>query len=127
MKAIVHFTRDLRIEDQAAIAAAARAGSVVPVVVVDTAACAALRASPRRAAFYCSALAALEAAIAQRGGRLIVRRGRTAPTLRALARAVGAGQVIWSASYSARGVRADRELQAALEESGIRAAPVHDA
>jgi len=127
MTAILHFTRDLRLEDHAALAAASNEARVVPVVIVDPATSGRLRSSPRRAAYYCSAVAALDRAIAERGGRLIVRRGRTASTLRALARAVGAASIVWSASYDAAGARVDRDVQAALEEAGLRAMVVHDA
>lgn len=127
MTAILHFTRDLRLDDHAALKAASVGSAVVPVMVVDTAVTAALRRSPRRAAYFCGAVASLDRSIAARGGRLIVRRGRTATTLRALARAVGATKVVWSSSYDAAGGRADRDVQAALEESGLRVAVVHDA
>ncbi|MGH7662080.1 MAG: cryptochrome/photolyase family protein [Vulcanimicrobiaceae bacterium] len=127
MTTIMHFTRDLRLDDHAGLAAAGGASEVVPVVVIDPATTGHLRRSPRRAAYYCGALAALQRAIAARGGRLIVRRGRTAATLRAVARAAGATVVVWSASHDAQGVRSDRDVQAALEESGLRVAVVHDA
>ncbi|MBV8424779.1 MAG: deoxyribodipyrimidine photo-lyase [Candidatus Eremiobacteraeota bacterium] len=127
MTAILHFTRDLRLDDNAALAAAANGGRVVPVVILDTSTSAGLRRSSRRSAYYCGALAALERAVARRGGKLIVRRGRTAPTLRALARAAGADSVAWSASYDANGTRSDRDVQASLEEAGLRVSVVHDA
>jgi len=127
MTAILHFTRDLRLEDHAALAAAANETRVVPVVILDPATSSRLRSSPRRAAYYCSAIAALDRSITARGGRLIIRRGRTASTLRALARAVGATSIVWSASYDAHGARVDRDVQAALEEAGLRATVVHDA
>jgi len=109
------------------LAEAARYGDVVPVLVIDPARVARLRASPRRAAFYCAAVAALDAAIAAAGARLIVRRGATAATLRSLARGVGASTVAWSVRYDAAEIRTDREVQSALEESGIRVLAVHDA
>ena len=56
-----------------------------------------------------------------------MRRGDTGPTLRALARGIGAEVVGWTCRYDAKRVRADRDLQAALGESGLRAPPVHDA
>ena len=127
MTIILNFTRDLRLDDHAGLAAAMRGSRVVPVVVLDQAMMGQLRRSPRRAAYYCGAIAALDRAIAARGGRLIVRRGRTAATLRALARATGATTVVWSASYDPHGARADRDHQAGLEESGLRVAIVHDA
>ncbi|MBV8602514.1 MAG: deoxyribodipyrimidine photo-lyase [Candidatus Eremiobacteraeota bacterium] len=126
-RTIVAFTRDLRLDDHAGLAIAGRSAAIVPVAVVDPIAAARLRSSPRRAAYYCGALAALEREIAIRGGRLIVRRGRTGVVLRSLARAVGASGVVWTASYDAKGVRADRDVQELLEEAGIRALIVHDA
>jgi deoxyribodipyrimidine photo-lyase len=106
---------------------AARYGEVVTVLVLDPARSTRLRASPRRAAYYCAAVAALDAALRERGGRLIVRRGPTAATLRSLARGAGAANVAWSVRYDAKEIRADRDVQAALEQSGIRVVAVHDA
>lgn len=126
VRTIVHFTRDLRLDDHAALSAA-HGGAVVPVVVIDPIATERLRSSPRRAAAYCSAVAALATLLERRGSRLIVRRGRVGPTLRALARAVGSDRVVWSAAFDAKGVRHDRDVQNTLEEAGIRATIVPDA
>src|SRR6185312_7295331 len=68
----------------------------------------------------------LDAALRERGTHLIVRRGAPGPTLRALARAVGASAVAWSVSYDAKSVRAERDVQSTLEEAGLRVIPVHD-
>lgn len=56
-----------------------------------------------------------------------MRRGPTFTTVRRLARDAGADTVVWSAGYDAERARSDRELQSALEESGLRAVLVHDA
>jgi deoxyribodipyrimidine photo-lyase len=117
----------LRVDDHLGLAEAARHGEVVPVLVLDPARSTRLRASPRRAAYYCAAVAALDEALRERGGRLIVRRGPTGATLRSLARGIDAQNVAWSVRYDAREIRADRDVQAALEESGIRVLAVHDA
>ncbi len=126
-RAVFAFTRDLRLGDHAGLAAAARHGEIVPVHVVDPGSAARLRRSPRRAAYYCAALRALDADLRARGSRLIVRRGNPGPVLRALARATGAGVVGWSCGYDAKSIRAERDLQSTLEEAGLRALPVHDA
>jgi deoxyribodipyrimidine photo-lyase len=126
-RAVFAFSRDLRLGDHAGLAAAARHGDVVPVHVIDPVAAARLRRSPRRAAYYCAAVAALDAALRERGTRLIVRRGNPGSVLRALARAVGAGVVVWTCGYDAKSVRRDRDVQSSLEEAGLRAVPVHDA
>jgi deoxyribodipyrimidine photo-lyase len=126
-RAIFAFTRDLRLGDHAGLAAAARYGAIVPVLVIDPASAARLRRSPRRAAFYCSAVRALDADLRARGTQLIVRRGSPGPVLRALARAVAANAVAWSVAYDPKSVRGERDLQSTLEEAGLRAIPVHDA
>jgi deoxyribodipyrimidine photo-lyase len=126
-RAVFAFSRDLRLSDHAGLAAAARHGEVVPVHVIDPVSAARLRRSPRRAAYYCAAVRALDAALRERGSALIVRRGTPGPALRALARAVGAGVVGWSCGYDAKSLRRDRDLQSTLEEAGLRAVPVHDA
>ncbi|HEY0615824.1 MAG TPA: deoxyribodipyrimidine photo-lyase [Candidatus Elarobacter sp.] len=126
-RAVFAFSRDLRLSDHAGLAAAARHGEVVAVHVIDPVCAARLRRSPRRAAYYCAAVAALDGSLQARGARLIVRRGNPGPALRALARAAGAGIVGWSSGYDAKTIRRDRDLQSALEEAGLRALPVHDA
>jgi deoxyribodipyrimidine photo-lyase len=85
-----------------------------------------LSRNPRRAAYYCGAVSSLAAELAARGARLIVRRGPAAKVATRLARELEARTVCWSASYDAAAIDADRGLQAALEEAGIRVAIVHD-
>ncbi len=124
---ICRFTRDLRLEDNAALAAAAEQGSVVTALILDEALDASLLRSPRRAAFFCSAVAALDAAVRERGGTLSVRRGDATTALVQLARECRADGVAWSASYDSAGRRADAALQGSLESAGLRAIIVHDA
>ena len=124
---LYRFTRDLRLEDQAGLASAAALGEVVPVLIVDRALESRLSASPRRAAFYCGAVASLNAALRERGTRLIVRRGNAAPILKSLARTCGANAVGWSASFDRTGMNADQRLQSDLEEAGLRALVIQDA
>jgi deoxyribodipyrimidine photo-lyase len=126
-RAVFAFSRDLRLGDHAGLAAAGRHGAVVPVLVIDPVSAARLRRSPRRAAYYCAAVRALDAQLRERGSALIVRRGNPGQALRALARAVGAGVVGWSCGYDAKSIRRDRDMQSTLEEAGLRALPVHDA
>ena len=120
------FSRDLRLDDHAGLAAAASEGEVLPVLVIDRA-CEALARSQRRAVFYCTAVAALDLGLRERGSKLIVRRGAPGPTLRNLARASGAIGVAWSASYDGAGSHADARLQSDLEEAGLQAIVAHDA
>jgi deoxyribodipyrimidine photo-lyase len=128
MPAVIHrFSRDLRLDDHAALASAASFGEVLPVLVIDRALQSRIGASARRAAFYCGAVAALDASLRERGSSLIVRRGNAAPVLRQLARACGAQTVTWSASFDRDGMQADQHLQSQLEESGLRALVIADA
>jgi len=70
--AIVVFTRDLRVHDNPALAAAcARAGQVVPVFVADPR----LMSSPSRVRFLADSLAGLRDGLRSRGGDLVVRHG----------------------------------------------------
>ncbi len=124
---IYRFTKDLRLEDHAGLAAAASRGSVIPLLVIDAAMESRLKTSPRRAAFFCAAVAALDAELRERGSHLVVRRGKLAKTIATIARNVEAAGVAWSASYDAASMENDRGLQSELEESGLRASIVHDA
>lgn len=127
MRALYRFTRDLRLADHAGLAAAASYGEIVPVFVIDRHLESRLRASARRAAFFCGALASLDRALRERGSALVVRRGNAAAVLKALARSCAAQTVAWTASFDAEGMREDQRLQSAMEEANLRALVVHDA
>lgn len=124
---LFRFTRDLRLEDHAGLAEAASHGEVIPVLIVDRALESRIAHSPRRAAFYYASVAALDAALRERGSRLIVRHGQLGPALKSVARATGASGVAWSAAYDTQTARSDLRLQSELEEAGLRAVIVHDA
>ncbi|HVA28379.1 MAG TPA: deoxyribodipyrimidine photo-lyase, partial [Candidatus Baltobacteraceae bacterium] len=124
---IYRFTRDLRLEDHAGLALAGSFGDVLPVLVIDRALESRIGRSPRRAAFYCAAVAALDAALRERGSQLIVRRGAPGAMLKNIARATGAGGVAWCANYDRTSGISDEHLQSELEEAGLRATIVHDA
>jgi len=124
---IYRFTHDLRTEDHAGLAQASTHGYVLPVLVIDRAMEARLARSPRRAAFFCGAVAALDCALRERGARLLVRRGAAGATLKNIARASAATGVAWSVSYDGTGVAGDARVQSELEEAGLRAITVHDA
>ncbi len=127
MRSLYLFGRDLRLHDHAGLAFAARGGEVIAACVQSPAFLAHIERSPRRAAFYRSALASLAHDLQARGTRLVVRSGARAATTLRLVREAKADAVVWSASYDAAGVADDRALQSALEEAGVRATIVHDA
>lgn len=124
---LFRFSRDLRLDDHAGLASAAANGAVLPLLVIDRELRERLGRSPRRAAFYCAAVASLDTELRERGGRLIVRRGAAAHIMKDLARESGAIGVAWSASYDGEAVQFERRLQHELEEWGLTAAIVHDA
>ena len=118
--AIVLFTRDLRIEDQPALAAAAReTRAVVPLFVLDEGILGSRFASPNRVAFLLDALADLDGRLADRGGGLVVRRGDPVREAVSLARETGARAVFASADVSAYAAERERRLAAACTEERL--------
>ena len=90
---LLWFRQDLRLSDQAALAAAVGDGPVIPVYVLDD-------ESPRQWAmggasrwWLHHSLAALDAALRAKGSRLILRRGKCADVLAQLAEETGASRV----------------------------------
>jgi deoxyribodipyrimidine photo-lyase len=118
--AVVLFTRDLRVQDHPALATAAReAERVVPLFVVDDRIRASGFVTPNRAAFLADALAALDEALRERGGRLVVRRGDVVREAMRVAREAGAGAVHLGADVSAGAAARERDLARACREAGI--------
>ena len=121
------FDRDLRLSDRAVFAASEPGSALVPLLILDRRRSDRLARNPRRAAYFCAAVAALDAELRLRGSQLLVRRGALDVTIRSVARATGARGVTWSKRYDPAGVREDLRLQAIVEELGLRALPIHDA
>jgi deoxyribodipyrimidine photo-lyase len=107
--ALVWFRRDLRLGDNPAWAdATARHGRVVPVFVVDPRLWD--RSAPHRRDQLAGHLVALDADLARRGGRLLVVRGDPADEVPALARRLGAAEVVANADVTPYAVRRDRAV-----------------
>ncbi len=70
-------TRDLRVHDHPALAAAAEGTRVLPLFVLDDAILGSRYAAPNRLVGLLAALADLRAALRDLGADLVVRRGRT--------------------------------------------------
>ncbi|WP_320670397.1 cryptochrome/photolyase family protein [Patulibacter defluvii] len=119
---IVWFRRDLRVRDHPALHTAASGGNpLLPLFVVDPAIVAGPAASRPRARFLADSLRALDAALRERGGRLVVRHGDPATVLPALAAEVGAAAVRWTADASPFGRARDRRVAEALRGQGVEA------
>lgn len=115
--AVVLFTRDLRVHDNPALAAAAEAAeTVLPLFVLDEAiGRTRYGAAANRRAFLLESLADLHASLRALGGALDVRRGDVvAETVRA-AREAGAVTVFASADVSPYARERERRLGAALD------------
>lgn len=114
--AVLWFRDDLRLSEHAALAAAARAGAVLPVFVRD----AAFRVGGAAAWWLHHALADLGARIAAAGGRLALYDGEAGAALAAAAAGCGAREVH---ALAAR-IPAERALQhaaaARLAQDGVR-------
>jgi deoxyribodipyrimidine photo-lyase len=129
--ALVLFTRDLRVHDQPALAAAARqARRVVPLFVLDDAILGSAYAAPNRLGFLLESLRDLDVSLRRLGGRLHVRRGDPAAEAHAVARETGAEAVFVSEDASAHAQSREAALAALLElrrEPGVTAVPFGDA
>ncbi|GEN98263.1 deoxyribodipyrimidine photo-lyase [Novosphingobium sediminis] len=90
---IVWLRRDLRLADQAAFVAAAAAGPVIPVYVLDDETPKHRRMGAASRWWLHYSLASLDADLRKRGSRLILRRGRCETVLADLARETGAATV----------------------------------
>ncbi|MFQ3661515.1 MAG: deoxyribodipyrimidine photo-lyase [Chloroflexaceae bacterium] len=123
------FRRDLRLGDNAALTAAARAsgGAVLPVFILDEAILFGRFASPGRTAWLLENLRALDAALRAQGLRLILRRGDPLRELLALARESGAAGVYWNRDYTPYAIRRDSAVKQALRASGLAAHSFKDA
>ncbi len=117
--AIALFTRDLRLRDNPALAAAAQSAHVVPLFVIDDAITAGPWASPNRAHFLVDCLHDLRSGLRRLGADLVVRRGDTVEQVMEIARQVGATEVHLADDVSAFAQRRQTRLEAAAAELGI--------
>ncbi|MFJ1648609.1 cryptochrome/photolyase family protein [Streptomyces sp. NPDC088258] len=125
--AVVLFTSDLRVHDQPALRAAlAGADEVVPLFVADPGIAAAGFDAPNRRAFLADCLASLDAALRERGGRLVVRGGDPVEQVCRVVRESGARWVHVAAGVSGYATRREERLRAELERAGASLV-AHDA
>jgi deoxyribodipyrimidine photo-lyase len=117
--AIVLFNRDLRVRDNPALAAAAKAERTVPLFVLDEELLGSRFAATNRVAFLLEALRDLGESLRQRGGRLYLRRGDPVGETLALARECGAEGLHVSADWSGYARRREERLARACEEQRI--------
>ncbi|MEU9287418.1 deoxyribodipyrimidine photo-lyase [Streptomyces sp. NPDC048275] len=123
---VVLFTSDLRLHDHPPLRAAHDGSSaLVPLFVRDDAVAEAGFAVPNRLAFLADCLADLDAALRQRGGRLVVRSGDVVDQVSKVVAEADADDVHMAAGVSAYAQRREERLRTALETAGCRL-HVHD-
>ncbi len=113
---VMVFTRDLRVRDNPALLAAA-SGPVVPLFVLDDEILASRFSRPNRTGFLVEALRDLDVSLRDRGGHLVVRRGRWVEEVLHAARAAGAATVHVADDVSAYARRRADAL--ATEAAGV--------
>ena len=117
--AIYWFRRDLRLADLPGLAAAARAGPVLPCYVQDDGEAGAWSPGSASRWWLHHSLAALAQEIAGHGGRLVLLRGDSAQSLADLARSVGASQVHCSLRHEPWAREQQQRVGEALRGCGI--------
>lgn len=119
---LLWFRQDLRLQDNPALRAAlARGGPVVPVYILDDAAEGSWVAGGASRWWLHRSLAALDAALRDRGSRLLLARGETGAVLRTLLTRTGAGAVYWNRRYEPAAIARDTRLKAGLADAGFEA------
>lgn len=117
---VVWFRRDLRLADHPGLRAAADAGPVVCLFVLDPALLGRRHhAAPARLRFLRAGLEELDAELASRGARLVVREGAPHRIVPEVAAEADAAAVTWMREVSPFGRRRDDRVAAALRASGI--------
>ncbi|GAB2664123.1 cryptochrome/photolyase family protein [Nocardia goodfellowii] len=118
---IALFTRDLRLRDNPVLTAAAReATEVVPLFVLDEEIVRRTRHAPNRLRFLLAALSELDDELRARGGRLVLRRGRTVDVVAQVAAEVGASAVHVAEDVSRYSQGRENALWERLSPTGCR-------
>lgn len=112
---ILWFRRDLRLSDQAALIAAAAEGPVVPVFILDEETPKHRKMGGASLWWLHHSLESLDAALREKGSRLILRRGVCAEILPALAKEIGATRVHALHHYEPWWLNAENALAGQLD------------
>ncbi|HWJ51230.1 MAG TPA: deoxyribodipyrimidine photo-lyase [Solirubrobacteraceae bacterium] len=119
--ALVLFTRDLRVRDQPALATAVREYDVVvPAFVLDRELLRGACGSPNRLAFLLDCLGDLDDSLAERGARLLVRRGDVIEQALRLVREFDLSAICMSEDVTPYARRRQARLAARCERARVR-------
>lgn len=117
---LLWFRRDLRLQDNPALhAALARGAPVIPVFIHDDAGEDRWPAGGASRWWLHHSLASLDAALRDRGSRLVLARGESAGVLRELVRATGAGALFWNRRYEPAIIARDAKIKAEFGTAGL--------
>jgi deoxyribodipyrimidine photo-lyase len=117
--AIVWMRRDLRLQDNPALMAAAAADRLVPVFCIDPRLLDGRHRSGSRTQFMLDCLHDVDRSLRDLGSRVVIRRGIPEHELAALAREIGAGAVHAAADVGPYARRRDAAVSSALAACGI--------
>ena len=117
--AIVWFRRDLRINENPALAAAAEAEQVVPVFCFEHGLHSGRHSSPNRNAYLLASLRELDQGLRAAGSRLHYRAGDPAQVLADLAAETGAETVHANRDHTAHARQRDRRVWQQLHDAGV--------
>ncbi|MFS0893799.1 cryptochrome/photolyase family protein [Microbacterium sp. 179-I 3D3 NHS] len=120
---LVWFRDDLRLADNPALRAAVDRGEPVVAVYVLDEASDGIRPLGGAARWWLHhSLASLSERLEERGSQLVLRRGRAAEAIRALAEETHAGAVFWNRRYGGPEREIDAGIKAALRDDGLTVA-----
>ncbi len=118
---IVWFRQDLRLQDNPALLAAVQRGAVLPVYVLDGAGEGRWGMGGASRWWLHHSLAALDAALRERGARLVLARGESGAVLRELVKQSGADAVYWNRRYEPAAMARDAAIKTDLSAAGVEA------
>ena len=117
---LLWFRQDLRLQDNPARhGALARRAPVIPVYILDEAGEGRWPVGGASRWWLHHSLAALDAALRERGSRLVLARGDTAEVLRKLVRQTGAGAIYWNRRYEPAVIARDSKIAAGFSAAGL--------
>ena len=119
MKTIVWFRSDLRINDHPALSAAAEAGEVIPVFILNAELLKGRHSSSNRNRFLLECLEDLQTSLRKLSSDLIIRDGDPAATLLQLVKQTGAEQVFCTVDYTPFSINRDKKVKDTLAQEGI--------
>jgi len=118
---IVWFRQDLRLQDNPALLAAVQRGAVLPVYILDDAGDGRWPMGGASRWWLHHSLAALDAALRERGSRLVLARGESGAVLADLVAKTKADAVYWNRRYEPAVIARDAAIKTRLTESGVEA------